>query len=678
MKIQIFALFLFAPVLFACGPDFPNTWFFKEYESGGGGYLYANFAKELELMRLEAKAEWNKPESHLHSLARLAPPRPKRSMRDAEKMDFLRLVPGGNAEAYLKLAFDEARAGKAPDWSAVPDLPEQLRLFLRGWEIVRSSDPEKTVAAPEEWLKLANDPQNAPDRTVWACYMLGNLAASQGDEAGRRKWHELCRKRVREGYSDSAGLGFATLKQELRGRKKDGRVLAALYRYYLEPDIRNLEELYYVVKQEIAAYEAWAEIPELRELYAAFWMTSVGYYVKPEFLDRVEKKNIKLTNSARMAYLAWQAGKPELCERWLKQISKEDVLSDWLYANLARMRGDRDTELRYLRSWVKRIDESGVRFVSTNPAEEGASLGFESRFEQPPQETGRAFSAERKSVMLRIGGIQVEKGDLEQALFCFLKANSALDAAQVAEHMMTTEDLLRYVSAFSATRFRTLKPEQFKVLEDIVTRRLIREGRFEEALTILRPTSLRASLLRLYLSELGESLNPSLSPDLRGLHLYNAARVMYWKGMELQGAVTSPDFAFFDGNYMTDPNHRFLYRDQALEMIWQASRLAQDKGLKALILYSGGVYSVRAYPSGEPKTADLFYKRLVRECRFLPLAVYCDKKRWFDSRHVELPVIYTIAPVESLSEVHKMLRSAVSHEQVPTMPRALIKGTTGK
>lgn len=672
MKVLIFIFSLLAPALFACGPFFPNTWFFNNFENLDGGYLYANFAKELELMRLEAKAEWDKPESRLHSLSRLAPPRPKRSMRDAEKMDFLRLVPDGNAEAYLKLAFDEAREGKAPNWSAVPDLPEQLRLFLRGWEIVRSSDPEKTVAAPEEWLKLANDPQNAPDRTVWACYMLGNLAASQGDEAGRRKWHELCRKRVREGYSDSAGLGFATLKQELRGRKKDGRVLAALYRYYLEPDIRNLEELYYVVKQEIAAYEAWVEIPELRELYAAFWMTSAGYYVKPEFLDRVEKKNIKLTNSARMACLAWQAGKPELCERWLKQIKKEDVLSDWLYANLARARGDRDAELRYLRSWMKRIDESGVRFVSTNPAEEGAMLGFESHFEQPPQETGRAFSAERKSVMLRIGGIQVEKGDLEQALFCFLKANSTLDAAQIAEHMMTTEDLLRYVSAFSATRFRTLKPEQFKVLEDIVSRRLIREGRFEDALAILRPTSLRASLLRLYMSELGESLNPSLSSDLRSLHLYNAARVMYWKGMELQGAVTSPDFAFFGGNYMTDPNHRFLYRDQALEMIWQASRLAQDKGLKALILYSGGVYSVRAYPHGDQKTADLFYKRLVRECRFLPLAVYCDKKRWFDPGHVELPAIYTIAPVESLSEVHKMLRSSVSHDQVPTMPRALM------
>ena len=71
-------------------------------------------------------------------------------------------------------------------------------------------------------------------------------------------------------------------------------------------------------------------------------------------------------------------------------------MSDWLYANLARARGDRDAELRYLRSWVKRIDESGVRFVSTNPAEEGAMLGFESHFEQPPQETGRAFSAERK------------------------------------------------------------------------------------------------------------------------------------------------------------------------------------------------------------------------------------------------------------------------------------------
>ena len=102
--------------------------------------------------------------------------------------------------------------------------------------------------------------------------------------------------------------------------------------------------------------------------------------------------------------------------------------------------------------------------------------------------------------------------------------------------------------------------------------------------------------------------------------------------------------------------------------------MAQDKSLKALYFYSGGIYALRAYPDENPaRIADLFYKRLVRECRFLPLAVYCDRRRWFGQKEVRLPVIRTIEPPTSLRQVRRLIRDSVPHSEVPMIFRSLIK-----
>ena len=76
----------------ACSPYFPNNYFYQGKFGNGAG---PRFAEELRLIAAEQKEA-------------LAPYRLLRpgtgSTLDAEKADFLRLVPSGDAEAYLRLA----------------------------------------------------------------------------------------------------------------------------------------------------------------------------------------------------------------------------------------------------------------------------------------------------------------------------------------------------------------------------------------------------------------------------------------------------------------------------------------------------------------------------------------------------------------------------------------------
>ena len=91
----------------ACSPYFPYNYF---YRGEFGNETEPQFAAELRLIAVEQKEA-------------LAPYRLLRpgtgSTLDAEKADFLRLVPSGDVEAYLRLA-GAVRNGANADWRSVP------------------------------------------------------------------------------------------------------------------------------------------------------------------------------------------------------------------------------------------------------------------------------------------------------------------------------------------------------------------------------------------------------------------------------------------------------------------------------------------------------------------------------------------------------------------------------
>ena len=77
---------------------------------------------------------------------------------------------------------------------------------------------------------------------------------------------------------------------------------------------------------------------------------------------------------------------------------------------------------------------------------------------------------------------------------------------------------------------------------------------------------------------------------------------------------------------LPEPLRRFHYRYKAADLMWKAAELLPDNDeLKAKALCRGGTYlKVR-----DPKSADKFYKALVKTCGQTELGKEADKLRWF-------------------------------------------------
>lgn len=123
------------------------------------------------------------------------------------------------------------------------------------------------------------------------------------------------------------------------------------------------------------------------------------------------------------------------------------------------------------------------------------------------------------------------------------------------------------------------------------------------------------------------------------------------------GAELAPDWHVVDGNYdldltgdarktnalakvlipskdeldryaqnRTDPEIRYHYRYQAAFTAWEGAKLLpNDSDETAKVLWTAGVW----LKGRDPKTADIFYKALVRRCRKTALGEEADRIRWF-------------------------------------------------
>ena len=77
-----------------------------------------------------------------------------------------------------------------------------------------------------------------------------------------------------------------------------------------------------------------------------------------------------------------------------------------------------------------------------------------------------------------------------------------------------------------------------------------------------------------------------------------------------------------------DPDVRFHYRYRAASLAWDAASLLPNHDPeKALMLHTGGSWLMNR----DPKTADRFYKALVRTCGDTELGAAAGRQRWFPS-----------------------------------------------
>jgi len=681
MKASLFAILAYAGAAsasFACGPDFP-----PEYLHGPENPYFPRMNLESEFAVIAAETgalPWKGPSFKAPELSSL----------EADRKDFkeaLGAIPGLDeakrrdlGENYT-LAAKAARAGKGFDFKEPSPKLKEFALYLKGWAELSASNGETGI--PASWKELlALPPGERRYRTVWTHYMIGNMMSSQWRMPEARKHYGLCRKAASDGFADSNGLAYVSYLRQLRSEKQPvEKCKAAIeaWSFYkaakdakrAEESLRRFQEVSLGSPEDL---ETAMSDPLAREACSALLMVK-----DPETLLKALRGR-KVANGERAAYAAYRSCQDELARKWLDATPDSSLLKHWIAGKLLRREGKYPEAAVEFRRWL----EIAQKLPQDAPQTTRLTL-TEWPSEWEPRETINA----KADVNGSLGFVLVETRDFLDALHCFMLANSWTDAAYVAERLLPSEALAKYVDAncpakpdWEPQSWHLWPPENNSMLlRHLLARRLAREGDFAKA-AIYMPESLKTRLQD-FAFELNASGDSRRGDDHRALHLFNAAKIMKISGMELFGTELAPDLALYNGSYhkceigdpskgrlavVLDPGIIFIakahapspdrwlhYKFKAVDMAVEAASLAYSKEMKAIAFYSAGLWlSAGVYPTKEDmRKADELYKRLVRECRPAPLALRCDENRWFLNEQGS-PVFSSLKdpkPIKSLEEI---------------------------
>lgn len=563
-----------------------------------------------------------------------------------------------------------------------PEIPEELQefqLFLAGRDTLFRKNPDYI---PEEWEKLlALPPEKRHYRTVWVLYMLGNHFKGE-----RHKFYDDCRNAVREGFADTAGLALRSYLLEVR----DGNSLLRSIRRAAEAEAANDLDL-----------QLFEYIPaeRIRKLTDAEYFVLLNAPVCREYLALVDNSNrfrhlahgIKFRSADICAYYACNDGDLTEAAEFIAMLEKPTLLSLYLEANIARYNGNVTLAVKKLRQWLElaaKIDPAKTPELLEKVDEE---FGF---YE------GEALI---QDVYGMLGLTMVWRRDFTDAAKFFYEAGQLSDLELLAERFMSLEDLTKFLDSIKSDSHAEIpkkynapdnysKPAIARALCYITARRAFREQKYDIADKYM-PDEYR-KLLWDYVNFLKAGNDPQAAGNDRALALYNAAKILRHKGMELSGTAGAPDYfpgrfgnrftmcddCSFDTvtgywtlcdqhqeinrevpgfnamkDFCTVPRHlRFHYRYKAAELALQAGTLAEDEDLRALInLFGGECLRLRS-----PMEADIFYKNLVRHSGNTLLGKFADRLRWFPQIEVLQKEIMSEKPLASLDKVKALMQEA--------------------
>jgi hypothetical protein len=270
-----------------------------------------------------------------------------------------------------------------------------------------------------------------------------------------------------------------------------------------------------------------------------------------------------------------------------------------------------------------------------------------------------------------MGAVKLARREYTEALEALLCSGFWMDAAYVAERVLTIEELKSYTERnwpelspatnapgtflddTGVIRRATPVEETTANLRYLLGRRLLRQQRFEEARPFF-PTALLAAFDD-YHTNLVTGRTDQISQPMRAAALWRAAQTLRTNGMELIGTEVEPDWHIHGGDFEVGvsvasrtnapqllqasadevnratraevkPDERFHYRYVAADLAWEAAKLMPNNtGETARVLCVAGSW----LKNRDPAAADVFYKALVRRCRQTALGAEADRKRWF-------------------------------------------------
>jgi hypothetical protein len=328
----------------------------------------------------------------------------------------------------------------------------------------------------------------------------------------------------------------------------------------------------------------------------------------------LESTHGAVAEAGQVAWLEYQAGRYAEAARWAARATPGDGITAWVRGRLALRDGD--------------LDAAGTALATASaglPSETWRTEGrFREDFWQPFTPAGEA-AAEAAAVHLA-------EGHYVEAFEALLRTRYYLDAAYIAERVLTVDELRAWVDVHmpdtvpppppQATDpyYDPPSPDEFwgcnatacdpATLNDrvrwLLARRLVREGRAAEAVPYM-PERHRADLVALVHARAASDVEDRLA----------AARLLREQGLELTGTELDPDYVVFGGNYQlslgpdrmarTDalgpsgnerfryrasaptPDRRFHYRSLASDAMFDiAASLRDDEPRVAWVLCTGG------------------------------------------------------------------------------------------
>lgn len=577
---------------------------------------------------------------------------------------------------------------------AFPELPDELlefKLYRFGVDEMHKIENVEKGVFPS-WEKLLQlPPEKRRYRTTWVHYMKGNIFKEA-------KHYQECRKAARAGFVDTPGLGRASYSKEYS--LPQSTVVQSLYVW--AEACKSDPELNFLTSKEFNTrfitscsdedYAAMLLDPLGREIIAVF-----GDYKRKAFI--IAAHNYKFRNADVIAFHYYRSGNTEAASQWLKRIEKPTLLSVYLEARIARINGNITLAVAKLHTWlemVKKADPADNRNI--------ISRYYPNLGERSPLEL---------DVYGILGNSMVMRRDFVEAAEFFYRAEQMeSDIATIAECYLNMDELVKfteYVSKdapYNGCGDINPKVNIAKTIRHLTARRAFREGRMDIAKKYMPEWCSKD--MENYLQYLAKSKDKKYSADERALALYNAAKIMRFKGMELCGTEIDPDNHRYDGNHYAyhwatrcpqckfDPimgtwsfckkanaggyykgypgfnavknyldvpwYQRWHYRYKACAMALEAAEMAEDVELKALIYYFGGEILRRQ----SPHEADVFYKRLVRNCHATELGKLADVTRWFPVENIILrKEVRSIKPCPTVAEAKKIMQKAFPAKPQP-------------
>ncbi|BBP62410.1 hypothetical protein [Pseudomonas sp. St316] len=544
------------PVL-ACGPDFPmrlldnRAQSLAELPEGSFRFEVSRLGQAIAGLKPATEATRNPDYSYDD---------PSSYVEQRTKAEQLGLTPPQQAvvERLRTLTDVDQVAAEAAN------LPDELRLYAIGAAAFNIGEHQRAVEAFQQLLALPADQRRL--RSTWAAYSLGRALFAVSTEAGSgdpvvlqdqaRAAFRQAREMSVAGFSDPLELGIASLGEEARVAYTADDWDSAIGLYAIQ-NLQGSAVGYSSLLQlagdlSVQPDERLNELLKtkaVQRLVTAYLLSRVGWWDGEEpagekrLFERLQANaRDNLDDADRLAAVSYQHGDYANAQAFVQKAS-DTGLAWWVRAKLALRDGDK-------------VAAAAAYAKAAQAFPNDESWGSRRTADWNYESVQPKCRVEGESAILAL-----QRGDYLQAFDQLYRGQSNYwyDAAAVAERVLTVDELKQYVDAqvpappalSQEDRDNYVPLPVAASLRNLLGRRLLREGRFDEAPAYFDNADLQ-NKARTY-GQLRQDAQSKWWPTRRAEAYFNASLLARKWGMELLGYEMAPDYASLGGSYSLEP-----------------------------------------------------------------------------------------------------------------------------